>query len=66
MIVQYSGYYSMASYRFRKAIPTVFLKRSSRRVSNGSQPTHVCILHFRNVVNARSLCEMCAARHDMV
>ena len=39
---------------------------SSCRVCNGSQPPHVSILHFRNVVYARSLSEMCAARHEMV
>ena len=39
---------------------------SSCRVCNGSQPPHVSILHFRNVVYARSLSEMCAARHGMV
>ena len=33
-------------------------------VCNGTQPPH--ILHFRNVVYARSLSEMCAARRDMV
>ena len=39
---------------------------SSCRVCNGSQPPHVSILHFRNVVYARSLSEMYATRHDMV
>ena len=37
---------------------------SSCRVCNGSQPPHISILHFRNVVCARSLSEMCAAHHD--
>ena len=31
-----------------------------------TQPPHISILYFRNVVYARSLSEMCAARHDMV
>ena len=44
-------------------IPTT---SSSCRVCNGTQPPHIYILHFRNVVYARSLSEMCAARHDMV
>ena len=43
------------------------LTLSSCRVCSGSQPPHVSILHFRNVVYARSFSkEMCAARHDMV
>ena len=39
---------------------------SSYHVCNGTQPPHISILHFRNVVYARSLSEMCAARHDVV
>ena len=44
-------------------IPTT---SSPCRVCNGTQPPHISVLHFRNVVYARSLSERCAARHDMV
>ena len=43
-----------------------FSFQSSCRVCNGSQPPHVSILHIRNVVYARSLSEVCAARQDVV
>ena len=46
--------------------PAIHPPSSSCRVCNGSQPPHVSILHFRNVVYVRSLSEMCAARHDVV
>ena len=36
---------------------------SSCRVCNGIEPPHRSILHFRNVIYARSLPEMFAARH---
>ena len=39
---------------------------SSCRVCNGTQLPHISILHFCNVVYARSRSEMCGARHDMV
>ena len=46
----------------------LYLKHSSYsscRVCDGTQPSHSSI-HFRNVVFARSLDEMCAARHIIV
>ena len=39
---------------------------SSCRVCNGAHPSHSSTLHFCDVVFARYLPEMCAARHDMV
>ena len=39
---------------------------SSYRVCNGAHPSHSSTLHFCDVVFARYLPEMCAARHDMV
>ena len=39
---------------------------SSWRVCNGSQLPHISFFHVRNVVCARSLSAMCAARHDMI
>ena len=39
---------------------------ASCRTYNGTQPLNRSIHHFRNVVFARSLPEMYAARHDMV
>ena len=41
-------------------------KRLSYRVCIGTHPLHRSNLHFCNVVFARSLPEMCAARHNMV
>ena len=39
---------------------------SSCCVCNGTQPLHISFFHFPNVIFARSLPEMFAARHDMV
>ena len=43
-----------------------YLSQSSYRVCNGAHPSHSPTLHFCDVVFARYLPEMCAARHDMV
>ena len=41
-------------------------RSSSYRVCNGAHPSHSSTLHFCDVVFARYLPKMCAARHDMV